>query len=374
MSEGYAKHSKPEDRVKKKGPVRRVLKFSGALLLIIILLFAGLIGFLSITEYKPADTEGIAVEGEAGKELAPGDNLTIMSWNIGYGALGDNADFFMDGGKSVKTASEERVLSNMEGIIDKTNTLDPDIVMLQEIDQDSSRSHHINEYSMMQDTYQEYCASFANNFKVAFLPYPMPPMGKVDSGIATFSSYPVSKAERIQLPIPFSWPVRMANLKRSLLISRVPLKDSDKELVLINLHLEAYDNGEGKKAQTEMLRDIMQEEKDKGNYVIAGGDFNQTFSSADISSYETKPDNWQAGEIDVAEFGKGWQFLMNEKVPSCRSLIEPYADADKDDFQYYLIDGFIVSDNIKVKSIENQDLGFVVSDHNPVFMKLQLVK
>ena len=65
---------------------------------------------------------------------------------------------------------------------------------------------------------------------------------------------------------------------------------------------------------------------------------------------------------------------MNEKVPSCRSLIEPYADADKKDFQYYLIDGFIVSDNIKVSSIENQDLGFVVSDHNPVLLKLQLVK
>ena len=374
MSEGYAKHSRPEDEVKKKRPVRRALKVSGLLVLVVIVLFAMLIGFLSVTEYKPVDSEKIAVKGEAGEKLAPGDDLTVMSWNIGYGALGDNADFFMDGGKSVNTADEERVQSNMEGVIEETNALNPDIILFQETDKDSSRSHHINEYTMLQDTYQEYCSSFANNFKVAFLPYPWPPMGKVNSGIATFSLYPVSEAERIQLPIPFSWPVRMANLKRCVLISRIPLKNSDKELVLINLHLEAYDDGEGKKAQTEMLREIMQAEREKGNYVIAGGDFNQTFSSADISSYVTKPDNWQAGMLETSEFGKGWQFLMNEKVPSCRSLIEPYADADKKDFQYYLIDGFIVSDNIKVSSIENQDLGFVVSDHNPVLLKLQLVK
>ena len=374
MSDGYAKHSRPEDEVKKSGPVGKLLKFIGTVLLIVVLLVAGLIGFLSVTEYKPADSEEIAVEGEASEELAPGDDLTVMSWNIGYGALGDNADFFMDGGKGVKTADEERVMSNMEGIIEETSSLDPDIIMFQETDRDSTRSNHINEYKMLQDTYQEYCSSFANNFKVAFLPYPVPPMGKVDSGIATFSSYPVSGAERIQLPIPFSWPVRMANLKRCVLISRVPLKGTDKELVLVNLHLEAYDDGEGKKAQTAMLAEILQAEKGKGNYVIAGGDFNQTFSSADISSYVVKPDNWQAGMLDETQFAEGWQFMMNEKVPSCRSLIEPYIDADKDDFQYYLIDGFIVSDNIKVTSVENQDLGFAVSDHNPVYMKLQLVK
>jgi hypothetical protein len=62
MSEGYAKHSRPEE--KKSGPVRKILKFIGAVLLIAVLLFAGLIGFLSATEYKPADSDEIAVEGE----------------------------------------------------------------------------------------------------------------------------------------------------------------------------------------------------------------------------------------------------------------------------------------------------------------------
>ena len=38
-------------------------------------------------------------------------------------------------------------------------------------------------------------------------------------------------------------------------------------LVAVNLHLEAYDDGEGKAAQTAMLFDILEEEYAKGNYV-----------------------------------------------------------------------------------------------------------
>ena len=46
----------------------------------------------------------------------------------------------------------------------------------------------------------------------------------------------------------------------------MPIEGSDKELVMINLHLEAYDDGEGKAKQLAMLMDRMQEEVDKGNY------------------------------------------------------------------------------------------------------------
>ena len=121
------------------------------LILVLVLVFAvgGLLGWLTATEYKPADVEEIAVEGEAGGELAIGDDFSIMSWNIGYGALGDNADFFMDGGKGVKTADRERVLSNMQGVIDESTLQNPDIIFYQETDKDSTRSEHINEYEML---------------------------------------------------------------------------------------------------------------------------------------------------------------------------------------------------------------------------------
>ncbi len=75
-------------------------------------------------------------------------------------------------------------------------------------------------------------------------PYPLPTIGKVESGLVTYSDYKVSETSRIALPESFKWPVKTCNLKRCMLETSIPIKGSDKELVLINFHLEAYDSGE----------------------------------------------------------------------------------------------------------------------------------
>ena len=301
-----------------------------------------------------------------------GTSLKIVSWNCGYGALGDNADFFMDGGSSVYTADRERVSSNLNGIRRKLASLNPDLLILQEVDINSSRSYGMDERETLRNALPDAHEAFAYNFNVLFVPYPMPPIGHVESGLYTLSRAPARSDERISLPVPFSWPVRLFNLKRFLLVSRYPLKGSDKELVLINLHLEAYDSGEGKEAQTKQLVSFMQSEYKKGNYVIAGGDFNQRFTNIDQSAYPVYKNMWQPGVIDADVFGDHFSLLMDNRVPTCRSLDRAYAGSNPDVFQFYMIDGFIVSDNIKVESVETLDEGFVCSDHNPVSMTFLL--
>ena len=295
-----------------------------------------------------------------------------MTMNIGYGALGDNADFFMDGGSMVFTADEERTRSNMDEIINTIQEENADLIMLQEADRDSARSNHIDEYSLLSQSLPDTAHTYAYNFKVAFLPYPIPPLGKVNGGLATYSAFPISSAQRIQLPVPFPWPIRLVNLKRCLAVHRIPVEGSEHELVLVNLHLEAYDNGEGKEAQTKKLREFLQQEADAGNYVIAGGDFNQTFSNADVSAYPVYEGNWEPGILDADDFGEGWQVLMDTSLPTCRSLDQPYADADHSTFQYYAIDGFIVSENVKVQSVQTIQKDFVATDHNPVILEASL--
>ena len=353
--------------------VKRTLQIVAGIVIAIVAAFLVLILVLTVTEYKPAATEELAVNGSGTQTLQTGDTISVLTWNTGYGALGDNADFFMDGGSMVNTADESRVQENMTAIAEELAALAPDVAFLQEVDRNSKRSHGIDELELIRSGTEGYCDAFANNYKVLYVPYPLPTIGKVDSGLVTLSKYTVSEAQRIALPCPFSYPVRLANLKRCLMTMRIPIEGSDKELVLVNLHLEAYDDGEGKAAQTQMLREILQQEVDAGNYVIAGGDFNQVFSDVDTSAYPLVSEElWQPGAIDVEEFGDELSFRTDNSAPSCRSLDQPYENADHDSFQYYLIDGFIVSSNVHVESVQTQDLEFKNSDHNPILMKVTL--
>lgn len=352
----------------------RIAQVVGVLAAIVLMAAVVLVGVLSVTEYRPADTEEVPISHTGINVAKEGQQMSIVTWNLGYCGLSSEADFFMDGGDGVRTVSEEGVNSNLKSIEGELADLDPDVMFLQEVDVDSRRSYHVNESSDIAQNFQNagYCSAFATNYLSMFVPYPFPPIGQVDSGIQTESRFDTDEAQRIQLPCPFDWPVRLGNLKRCLLVERVPIEDSDKELVLVNLHLEAYDDGEGKAAQTEQLVKLMQREYERGNYVIAGGDFNQTFSNVDTSAYPQQPgDLWQCGQIDASSFEDGWQLVMDTTVPTCRSLDRPY-DAGDSSFQYYMIDGFICSANVQVDQTQTVDTGFAYSDHNPVKLTVTL--
>lgn len=346
--------------------------YVGYFILFIIVIFFTIIIYLMITEYRPKNEQILEInETFSKKNLKIGETLKIISWNIGFAGLGENADFFKDGGKKVITSSLDEVNNNIEKISSYLSKEDLDFYFLQEIDRNSDRSYRIDQLKEISIKLKEYCFTFASNFKVSFIPYPYPMLGKVDSGIATFSKYKIRESKRIQLPIPFKWPLRMANLKRCLLISRIDIENSNKQLVLINLHLEAYDSGKGKILQTNILNEYVTSEVEKGNYVIAGGDFNQIFSNI-VSPYPLFANKWKPGKINIEEFSKQVKFLMDTKTPTCRSLDKAILGKNFDDFQFYIIDGFIVSNNIFVNRIETKDLKFKNSDHNPVFLEFTL--
>ena len=342
--------------------MKKVLKILLILLIIVVVAFVGLLGMLTITEYRPADTESLEVRTLGDPDIVPPGQLTVLSWNIGYAGLGKNEDFFMDGGSTARPKNADVVNGYLEGIRAAVAAEEPDFVLFQEVDSNSSRTHSIDETVAL----QEWCSAYAMNYSCPFVPVPFPPMGKVHSGLLTTTDYMITEADRIALPCPFSWPLRTANLKRCLLVSRLPVAGSDKQLVLVNLHLEAYDDGEGKLAQTTQLMDFLKAEYDKGNYVIAGGDFNQTFPGGLDYYPVVRGDFWAPGTLEGSMLPEGFGYAYDLTVPSCRLLNQPYNPADTENTQYYVIDGFIVSPNIVVHRVETLNLGFENSDHNPV--------
>ena len=352
--------------------MRKALKTIGIVLLALVILAGGLIGYLTITEFRPASVQDAAqTAGQTSATLRAGESIRVLTFNTGYAGLDKSQDFFMDGGSGVSpTGGRAKVEENLAGILAAIQEANAQIVLLQEVDQSSVRTNRIDETAYYQQN-TGLNAAYAVNYQCGFVPFPLPPIGAVKSGVLTLSAYQPAQAQRQSLPVPFKWPIRVANLKRCLLVERIPVAGSGRELVLINLHLEAYDDGEGKAAQTRQLLDIIHKEYEKGNYVIAGGDFNQTFEGVQRfgGSWEGK---WTPGVFTEDELPQGVRLVYDPSLPTCRSLDQAYT-GDRDNHVFYLIDGFLVTDNVQVEDVHTVDLDFAYSDHNPMLMQVTLL-
>jgi len=161
--------------------LKRVLLTIGVIIAAVVFCIVSFLTFLTVAEYNPADVEDLDIKGHARTNYAVGEKLTIMSWNIGYAALGDNADFYLDGGKMVKSSDKKRVRENLSAIVTTIDTLEPDLFFLQEVDRDSSRSYNIDETTQLRDSFYGFESTYGINYKAPFVPYPFPPLGKVDA-------------------------------------------------------------------------------------------------------------------------------------------------------------------------------------------------
>lgn len=351
---------------RKTGVAAKLLKVLALILGAVLVLVCGVVIWLTAAEYRPADVEEIAVEKQ-GTSLSVGSSLTLFGFNTGYASLDKTQDFFMDGGKGVKPASADTVIANESAIAALMAANPADIYLLQEVDLDSDRSYNINQI----DFYARQTGmntAFARNYVCDFVPYPLPMLGRVESGLLTLTDLAADSACRISLPVPFSWPLRVANLKRCMLVEYFDISGSEAKLAVVNVHLEAYDDGDGKLAQTRALFEFAEAEYAKGNYVIIGGDFNQTFPGSD---YELLDESyWQPGVIGSEDIPEGWQIACDPSTPTCRLLNEPYEGNTAP--QYYGIDGFILSPNLALNWVQTVNAGFENSDHNPVIINISV--
>ena len=363
----------------------KFLKIIKRLLIVIVLFAVGLILTLTVFEYRPKDIETVSIDQNQSTLVGLNQSLTFMTFNIGYAGLGKDEDFVLDGGTNGIPKSKDIVEEYLLGIKDILMEYPVDFYLLQEVDLNSRRSYRINQLDEIKEELgPTYSSQFAYNFKSLLVPFPLSLtdyIGYVESGIATFSNYRVNQSQRFQFPGEFSWPLRVANLKRAMMVSRLAIEGSTKELVIVNLHMSAYDGDGSLRAQEmEFLRDFLEAEKILGNYVVIGGDFNQTFPEAN-GIYPVTQDFYEAFPIEDDFLPNGYRFMIDITNPSCRLLNQPY-DPNSENTQYYIIDGFIVSNNIEVEKFSEEeasagaltlDKGFEHSDHNPVVMKIKLL-
>lgn len=350
---------------------KNIMKIGIIVLISIVTLL--LIGFLIlfITEYCPDDIEKLKSDGESIYELTKGTTLNIVTYNLGYLSLDSSQDFFLDGGQNVQPETEDNTKNNLYGVKRYMKEKSADIYLFQEVDYKAKRSYNVNQYEELKAGFGG-TSTFATYHKCIFIPYPISePVGYVHSGMVILNKYQ-GETDRIALDSAYSWPKSMVMFKRCLMVQRIDIAETDKELVIINVHLEAYDDGKTRESQMKVLKNILKKEYKKGNYIVVGGDFNQTFPTVDNTKYPILDDsNYSAKEISEDYLPKGFKYEVDSETPTARLLDKPYS-GNYEDTQLYVIDGYIVSDNIKVNSVKTVDNQFKYSDHNPVELNITI--
>lgn len=322
--------------------------------------------FLDI--YKPNEVKEDCLEFN--KEYS------ILSYNIGFGAYLPDYSFFMDGGKYSLAKDKESVIYSTDGVSEVVDKYNSDFTLLQEIDIDGTRSHHVNQVERITKTMPEQYHVFAMNYHSSFLMYPLhQPHGKNKSGILLSSKYPVTSSIRRSLPISNSF-AKFFDLDRCYSVSRIPV-DNKKELVIFNVHLSAYtDDRNVREGQLHMLFEDLRHEYKAGNYVICGGDFNYDLKNTDLGDEERK--SW-AYPFPKDSLPKHFRFAIdNFTKEEQKNMWDTSRNADKPyvagETYTVTLDGFLHSDNIICNAYENIEMGYCYSDHDPVLMKFKLVK
>jgi len=330
-----------------------------------------MIAYASIRDYKPAEKITISPVGN-GELLLP-DTLTFFNWNIGYAGLGKEVDFFYDGGKTVVSPIEV-VQKDIAGIVATIIQNKTDFVLLQEVDENSKRSYYTEQDRQIAAALPGYVSAMAINYDVKFVPIPFTrPMGKVLGGLVTLGKYKPIECVRYQYPSAFPWPKNLFMLDRCMMVERFPIADG-KELLVINLHNSAYDDtGELKRAEMNYLKTYIMREYENGNYLVIGGDWNQTPPGFDNNSFK-KPNGEEAyvqEPIAVDYIPANWKWVYDEKTPTNRKLASPY---NPQETFTTVIDFYLLSPNVALLDKKGISLDFDYSDHQPVWMKVALLR
>lgn len=223
------------------------------------------------TEFEDVEDARLYEAREQHAAPTEGGPLVVMNWNIKF--AGGRIDFFFDCHDERVLMSRAEVYRNLEGLARKINQVDPDLLLLQEIDVLAKRTAYVDMMQWLLDHTELNYGAYASQWKADFVP--SDGLGRVDSGIAVLSRWPIIEPERVALPLRSdqSAIVRYFYLKRAILRARIPLPDRQVFYVLTT-HFEAFTEDDTKARQLTVLMQELRRLRHAGALFVVGGDLN----------------------------------------------------------------------------------------------------
>jgi endonuclease/exonuclease/phosphatase family metal-dependent hydrolase len=357
--------------MKNKKLINRIFRSLAFLLVLLVIVLGLFLLFIQMNDFNPSAQMKITTQGQAIMRHTGSEPLRFVSWNIGYGGLGKEMDFFYDGGSKVR-ATEEQSQEWMHQIsrwIARNSAAD--FILLQEVDFNAKRTYFTDQSQQLAPLLPDHEMIRAVNYKIPFVPVPVyEPMGKVEAGMLTFSAYKSIENVRFAYPQIASWPDRMFLLDRCFIKSRFATNLGN-ELVVFNTHNSAFiDDPVKMQHELQTIRNQMLLEYQLGNFVIAGGDWNMNPPGMQNTTY-TSGHRFTNAPVRFPDhfFPADWKFAFDTNVPSNRQIHEAYR---KGITGTTTIDFFILSPNVELLYLKTFDLDFAISDHHPVMIEVNL--
>lgn len=252
----------------------RLLRYT---LLGLLILVSLLFSFLYSLTWRPDAKETLPVScSTSAPVLVPGQALKVMTWNVQYLA-GKRYVFWNDlaHGPDESPTPEDMAFS-LDEVARVIRDEQPDLVLLQELDDDAKASGYQNQLKLLQERLADLypCSTHAFDWKADFVPDPHI-FGSVGRQLATLSRYQIEHAERLQLPeAPINFISRQFQPKNALLVSYLPLRDGG-QMAVLNTHLDrAVQPDETQQAKVTAVAKVLDTYEGRGTPWLIGGDFN----------------------------------------------------------------------------------------------------
>ena len=101
------------------------------------------------------------------------------------------------------------------------------------------------------------------------------------------------------------------------------------------------------------------------------GDFNQIIKGEEKYPLR-KSKNWTPGLLEKESLPPHFSIAADDTFPTCRLLDRPY-DGSMEKGRVYVLDGFLVSDNLQISGVTVVNTDFVYTDHQPVMLEIRFL-
>ncbi len=257
--------------------------------------------------------------------VEPDSSVVIMTWNIRYGF--GRGPWFGDACGYKVIYSKEEIMNNLQMIAQRIKQVNPDILLLQEADINSSRSAYVDQVSWLLDNTDFNYAAYGLQWKAQFVP--SDGLGRIEEANAILSRWKLKDAIRYQLKRRSDQgALERYFYERYCMVEASVEIPGFEDLTVVNIHASAFSTDDTKYQNLIEFKQELDKLSASDKVFVAGGDLNTIppgSSKTDYCIEDMCPNEsfHQTGDDPMHKIGsdytpeKEWlvPFLIHIKVP-----------------------------------------------------------